>query len=218
MTANTRGGLKPAKLKNLKTGTEYPVMFNPFEYAITKQAQYDKQPRMGKNTPSVEFKSGGAKSVQLTLYFDTSDTRQSVESYTKPLWTLLEVDESAKVPNTEKSSPPKVAFIWGKLEFQAFVMSMTQKFTLFLLDGTPVRCVVTLTLEEGVPPDEAQAQEPGATNTSQQQTPVTATEGERPDNMAAQNGGDPANTRDVMTANNVDNPLNVPRGTNLARP
>jgi hypothetical protein len=36
--------------------------------------------------------------------------------------------------------------------------------------------------------------------------------------MASQNGGSPSDTRAVMSANNVDDPLNVPRGSTLSRP
>lgn len=216
--SQTRSGLTPAKIKNLKTGDEHPVMFNPFEYAITKSVQYTKTPQMGKNMPGFAYQSGGARSLQLTLYFDTSDTLESVETHTKKLWTLVEIDESSTVANTNISSPPQVAFIWEKLEFKAFITQMSQKFTLFTKDGKPIRCVVTMTLEEGVPAPEGEAQEPGATSTTQQNAPATATEGQRPDNVAAQNGGSPNDTRQVMAANNVDNPLRVPRGTTLNRP
>jgi hypothetical protein len=218
MTQNTRGGLKPAKLKNLKTNDEYPVMFNPFEYAISKQNTYQRGNVMGRNAPSYEFTQGGQRSLQLTLYFDTLDKLEPVTKYTEPLWSLMMIDETAVVSETNKSSPPQVAFIWEKLEFKAFVTNMSHKFTLFTADGTPVRCVVTVTLEEGIPADEVPPQESGATSSGQQQTPVTATEGERPDNMAAQNGGSPSDTRAVMSANNVDDPLNVPRGSTLSRP
>lgn len=218
MPNQTRSGLTAAKIKNLKTNDEYPVMFNPFEYAITKSVQYTKTPQMGKNMPGFAYQSGGARSLQLTLYFDTSDTLESVENHTKKLWKLVEVDESAVVANTNMSSPPQIAFIWEKLEFKAFVTQMSQKFTLFTKDGKPIRCVVTMTLEEGVPAPEGQTQEPGATSTTQQNAPVTATAGQRPDNVVAQNGGNPNNTRQVMEANNVNDPLNMPPGTTLNQP
>ena len=217
MSQTTRSGIKAAKLKNLKTNDEITVMFNPFEYAISKQVTYKREAVMGKNVPSYEFQQGGPKSIQLTLYFDTSDTNASVKPLVDKLWKLVEIDESSTVPDTNKSSPPQVAFEWGELYFEAFITNMSQKFTLFTQEGRPLRCVVTVTLEQGLPA-EAAPQDAGATSTTQQQAPVTTTEGERPDNMAAQNGGNPNNTRDMMAANNVDNPLNVPRGSTLNRP
>ncbi len=217
MSQNTRGGLKPAKLKNLKTGAEYSVMFNPFEYAISKQNSYQRGNVMGRNAPSYEFQQGGQRSLQLTLYFDTLDKLEPVTKYTEPLWSLMMIDETTTVSNTNKSSPPQVAFVWEKLEFKAFITNMSHKFTLFTAEGTPVRCVVTMTLEEGIPADEVPAQDAGASSTPQTQTPVTATEGERMDNMAARDGGSPANYRDMAAANNIDNPTNVPRGTNMSR-
>lgn len=217
MSQNTRGGLKPAKLKNLKTGDEYSVMFNPFEYAISKQNSYQRGNVMGRNAPSYEFQQGGQRSLQLTLYFDTLDKLEPVTRYTEPLWSLMMIDESTTVSNTNKSSPPQVAFMWEKLEFKAFITNMSHKFTLFTAEGTPVRCVVTMTLEEGIPADEVPAQDAGASSTPQTQTPVTATEGDRIDNMAARDGGNPSNYRDMAAANNIDNPTNVPRGTNMSR-
>jgi hypothetical protein len=38
--------------------------------------------------------------------------------------------------------------VWGKFVFKGVVESLTQKFTMFLSDGTPVRCEATLKMKK----------------------------------------------------------------------
>jgi Contractile injection system tube protein len=211
----TRGGLNPATLTNLVTNEVVHFMFNPFEYSITKSNSWTPNSVVGLNLPKLQFHEGQAQSLSLTLHFDSQAGGTDVRAYSAPLWTMMMIDTNRRNSESGKSEPPPVKFKWARLEFKAVITSMTEKITLFSETGVPLRCSVDVSLQQyiddsDIPPQVAQ-QSGGAT--AQQTT--TVTEGTRPDHIAAQNGGDPTNQRKIMADNNIDNPLNIPSGTNL---
>jgi hypothetical protein len=217
--AMTRGGLRPAKIINVTGGDQVECMFNPFEYTLSKQNQWEKKPTKGKNTPEVRFKQGGSQVLKLKVYFDTLHAGSDVRAYTDKLWKMMLVDESTRHAQSDKSAPPEVAFEWGRLYFKAVLTNMTQKFTLFDEQGTPLRCEVDLTLEQMIDIDDYGSQSPSIP-TSTQAAPQTAqvTSADRIDTIASQNGLSPDSWRDVAAANNVNNPLQLQPGQNMNIP
>lgn len=211
----TRGGLVSAKIKNVTDGDEVECMFNPFEYTLSKQNQYEKKPSKGSNTPEVRFKQGGSQTLKLKVYFDTLQNGSDVRAYTDKLWKMMQVSDSTRHAQSDKSSPPEVAFEWGRLFFKAALTNMTQKFTLFDANGTPLRCEVDITLEQMVDIDDYGPQSPAAAGASQATTTsTTSTSASRPDTLASS----PDTMRDTMAANNIDNPLRIPPGTPITTP
>jgi hypothetical protein len=212
----TRGGLQPAKMINLANNDEVLCMFNPFEYSIAKQNSWERDTNSGQDAPSLTFQRGGPMRLTLTLYFDTLADGKDVRQYTNKLWQMMMVDKPSEHTQSGKSSPPEVAFSWGRLYFKAVITNMTQKFTLFTPEGTPVRANVNVTLEQSFPAHEFPEQEAGAVSTPAAQA-ITATQGDRIDNLAAQTG-DANNMRALAEQNNIDNPLNIPAGQQLTPP
>lgn len=214
MTSNlTRGGLVAAKLINLVTNEEVKFMFNPYEYAIAKQNQWEKKPIVGQNLPAVTFQQGGAQTLSLTLHFDTQKDGTDVRGHTDQLWKLMMLDTSSENSRSGKSSPPPVAFSWGRLYFKAIITSMTQKFTLFDADGTPLRCEVSVSLEQYLDASEFQAQTTDAGGTTRPSNQIVRS-GDRMDTISNDSTGDP-NYRPVAEQNNVDDPMRVRNGTNI---
>jgi hypothetical protein len=213
--ALTRGGLTAASIVNTANGQRVHCMFNPFEYTLTKTNSFEKKPVKGKNAPKVVFKQGGSQILKLTLHFDTQDTGQDVRDLTDPLWDMMMVNEQKENPRSGKSSPPEVAFQWGKLYFKAYITSLNQKFVLFKGDGTPIRCQVDITLEQFVDVNDYRAPQDEERGGAQPPQQVTATAGDRLDNVAAKDGGDASSYRDVAEKNNIDNPLNMRPGQNM---
>ena len=205
----TKGGLAPATLTNLDTNDIVNFMFNPFEYTLSKGNTWQDKPVTGQNVPYVNFQQGGAIKLKLTLHFDSQSAGTDVRNFTDKLWKMVMINEDKVDAKTGKGQPPPVVFDWGKLHFKAVITSLTQHFTLFTETGIPLRCTVDVDLQQYL--DEA-----GATGTAQAGTvttsaPVTTVQGQRLDNMTA----DPNDQRRVAENNNIDNPLNVPRGTKL---
>lgn len=211
----TQGGLVPAKIVNLVTNEEVRFMFNPYEYTISKSNTWEKKAVTGKNLPRVSFDHGGAPSMSLTLHFDTLKDGKDVRGYTDTLWKMTMLDESTENTRSGKSAPPPVAFEWGRLYFKAIITSMSQKFTLFLADGTPVRCQVDVSLEQFLDENEFQPQIQGQTGGQTAPRTTTVTQGDRMDIIAANTTGDSSNWRTVAENNNIDNPLNIQPGQTL---
>jgi hypothetical protein len=211
----TRGGLQPASVVNLFTNEEVRCMFNPNEYTLTKQNRWQKKPVKGKNVPLVIFQQGGAQTLKLTLHFDTLAEGTDVRDHTDPLWKMMMVDEQSENPRSGKSFPPLVAFRWGKLNFQAVITNLSQKFTLFLDNGTPVRCTVDITLEQLIDVDDYAPQAPDGAVAGAAQQVVTAVAGDRLDAIAAAAGQAAESWREIAEANNIDDPLSIRPGQTL---
>ena len=139
-----------------------PCMFNPSEYAFAKQNTWTQGATKGTNMPLLEFGGGQPTTLTLQLFFDTyagakaggngaarggeMDVRKK---YTEAIWDLMLVDNSLKDPKTHRARPPKVRFQWGKAwSFDAVITGITQRFTLFLADGTPVRATLDVTFQQ----------------------------------------------------------------------
>ena len=205
----TKGNLAQAKLVNLTSGTESPCMFNPSEYTLTKHNAWESKPLKGKNVPQVTFTQGGSQVLKLTLYFDSQAENTDVRLHTDPLWDMMMVTEQEKNARSNKSQPPGVAFEWGKLYFKAVLTDITQKFTLFNEQGTPIRCQVDISLEQMIDADEGKGSGGGGA------TVVAMIAGQRLDNVApaSSSSSSAPSTRQVAADNNINNPLRVPSGT-----
>jgi hypothetical protein len=135
-------------------------LFNPRELTFTKQNAWEEGKGDGANIPPIKWGAGKAATLTLELHFDTSfpedqkgnalQKREDVrDRYTNVLWSLMLVQEKLKDKSHPKGRPPIVNFVWGSTRsFDAVITSMTQKFTLFDYDGTPLRAVVNLTLQQ----------------------------------------------------------------------
>lgn len=223
----TRGELQPAKLIRIEGNANKDVvycMFNPHEYTLTKQNQWQDQAVRGKNTGSPNFVKGGSQSLKLTLYFDTSlQGNTDVRDTTDKLWEMMKVvPDKKKGKESDKGLPPEVAFEWGRFYFRAVLTNMSQKYTLFTNAGVPIRCQVDITLEQKI--DREDRLKPGSDPVVSVEMPEQKQNvaGDRPDNIAA--GGDSERAeslaprviaeamRKMAEANNIDNPLNIPSG------
>jgi contractile injection system tube protein len=209
----TKGGLSPATITNLLSNEVVKFMFNPYEYTISKQNTWQDKPVIGQNLPKVTFQQGGAETLSLTLHFDSQESGGDVRVFTEPLWKMMMIDAQSKNASSGKGEPPPVMFEWGKLHFKAIITNMSQKFLLFNENGVPLRCTVEVSLRQYLDDADIAPQTVGQTGTGATTTTATAVQGQRLDNIAAANGG--GNPRQIAEANNIDNPLNVPPGTQL---
>lgn len=211
---STRGGLKPAKLKNLKnTSKVVNFMFNPAEVEFIKENNWTAQDSAGQDVPRYAFQHGNAQTLKLVLHFDTLDTGVDVRRTTVDLWDMMKVDSTLH-------NPPPVAFEWGKIYFKAIIKSLREKFTLFDAEGTPLRCECTVDLIQYVEEsDTPRTIEYGGVNPAS----VIAIEGSRLDLIAAGMVGTimAAQTvaqavRTVAEVNGIDNPLAIPNGLEIS--
>lgn len=210
----TRGGLVPAQLINETDGGAVNCHFNPYEYTLTKKNSWEKKPVKGKNLPQIRFKQGNPTTLKLRLYFDTLDSNEPVSKATEPLWKMMMVTETNKHQQSDKSAPPEVAFEWGTFRFLGVIVSLSEKFTLFDERGVPKRCEINITMEE-IEKDFNRHITPSATPAPRA---VRMMGGDRIDNVAASGTNSSSNMREIAEANNLDNPLRIPAGSNLNLP
>jgi nucleoid-associated protein YgaU len=213
----TRGGLEPAVIINKNTGAQVACMFNPYEYALSKTNDYELAKTKGRNIPNVRFKQGGASTLTLRLLFDTYAEQTDVRGYTDTLWQMMMVDEDQANQRTGKGEPPHCIFRWGRFEFEAVITQMTQKMTLFLKDGTPVRTEVELSLQQVLDETAHAKQNPTSGGGVAPKTRLLDA-GDRLDLIAWEEYGDCALWRKIAAANDVLDPLRLPVGRVLAIP
>lgn len=222
MAANTRGNLTAAQIcevnKNGKKqgGLVVPCMFNPYEYRITKTNQFSQKPKNDSDTTQAEFQSAGPQTLMLSLYFDTYETGQDVSKITRQLWQFMLTKTQKNSKKGKKVPPPQVAFEWGVFFFVAFITSMTQTFTLFNKDGTPVRAKVDVTFTQYVDVDDYPPQAARGGTFYEQAWRVTA--GERLDIIAGEVYDDPQKWRLIAERNHITNPLALRPGQMLQIP
>ena len=91
-------------------------------------------------------------SLSVTLQFDTYEERTNVrdkwvrkiEKLTLMTGDLPKDGTKASKSDKQKFRPPTILFIWGRFSFKGVVESLSQKYTMFLSDGTPVRAECAL--------------------------------------------------------------------------
>lgn len=138
-------------------GQPFEVLFNPAEYSIEKGNTFQSTSLPGLATPVTQFVTGNADTLSMDLYFDTYAKssrhgtvvqKEDVRNYTRKISNLMEIDP-------QLHAPPICEFTWGPplgtpegIQFAGIIEKVSQKFTYFLDDGTPVRATLNVTFKE----------------------------------------------------------------------
>jgi hypothetical protein len=222
--ANTRGNLVPAKIyevdktgKTVGGGISVDCMFNPFEYTVTKSNTYEEKPKNAGDVPAGEFFKSGSQTLKLALVFDTYEAGEDVSKTTRTLWKFMMTKGKAGARQNEKISPPQAAFDWGVFKFVAYITNMTQKFTLFKPDGTPVRAKVDVTFTQYVDTEDYKNQNPTSGGGPIERV-WRVIAGDRLDTIAAEVYQDSTKWRLIADHNHIDNPLALKPGQLLNIP
>jgi len=209
--------LKKAVIKNLSTNVEVTCMFNPYEYTLTKQNQYENDNQVkGINVPKVKFRQGGAEQLKLQLFFDTYGTGDDVRQHTKGLWDMMLVT-SDKMEGSHKSEPPHVEFCWGKFSFEAVITNVSQKFTLFDKEGVPKRTTVDVSFQQVTDKMDHHGQNPTSGGGPPLRVHIVQA-GDRLDLLAAKLYSDATLWRRIAHENGLYHPLHLREGQTLVIP
>lgn len=143
------GPLEKAALLPLpgESGERVEFMFNPMllTFARTVKWQSEQGNRGNSALPKVNF--SGVDPFKLTLsqvVFDTYERRECViEQYIKKL------KKAVESPDGQNKRPPVYWLVWGQRKsFPCVMTTLSYKLDMFLPDGTPVRALVDMTLQE----------------------------------------------------------------------
>ncbi|MCP4372198.1 MAG: peptidoglycan-binding protein, partial [Deltaproteobacteria bacterium] len=138
-----------AEIINLTAQESVACQFNPNEYTLMKQNKWTAKPKKGMNVGKTDFGGGQPATLKLKLFFDTTESGGDVRSQTNRLWDMMLVDQSTTDAKSKKGEPPQCRFQWGKGDFfTAVIKKISQKFTMFLEDGTPVRATLDVTFQQ----------------------------------------------------------------------
>jgi hypothetical protein len=127
-------------------------MFNPSELKFSRSVNIEQSE--GSRTKSGQNKTSfkHPNPYQLTIsniILDTYENSQGKQSVLEPLKPFTDAVAYVKEGKAKAKRPPIYLFSWGtNVYLRCFVKSCNFRLTMFLSDGTPVRAVVDLTLEQ----------------------------------------------------------------------
>lgn len=215
--------LEKLKIKNLDNNTKFDVLFNPTEYTIEDSSTWQDFKKPG-NNPELQYLGGARKKLSMELFCDTYEQQTDVRLETGKIARLL-------VPTTNQGNhgkrPPKVQLSWGRADPDSYfgifplvwvLEKLTQNFTLFMDDGTPVRAKLTVAFKEFViPGDEIKRK---SKRQSYPMQTYTVKSGETLSGIAASLWKDPSKWRIIAKheGNQIVNPRMIEPGQTLIIP
>lgn len=138
--------LAKARITVEHTGQTIEVMFNPEEYSLNKDNNFASQAIPGLSSPILQFVNGNLRTLEMELFFDTTDTRTDVRTQTQKVVDLLKIDP-------DLHAPPVLRVAWGSLQLRCVLARANQKFLKFLEDGRPTRARITVSFSEFIDPE-----------------------------------------------------------------
>ena len=148
--------MEKALITNCVTMDKIPVLWNPEEYTLNKDINYAQAAEMGLSGPITQFVNGNMSTLEMELLVDSYEAHE--EGATKVAAKSDVRDLTAKITNlmainSDTHAPPLLMFTWGKLSFQCLLARVSQRFIMFLPDGTPVRARLNVTFNEYLDPE-----------------------------------------------------------------
>ncbi|GAB6897078.1 CIS tube protein [Kineosporia succinea] len=203
-----------------ETGANIPCLFNPSELAISRTNQWRSAARTGRDVPTLEYAGAESGTMSFEVFFDTTDTGETVTTHTGALIGLMDVNTG--LPGSDQATgrlrPPTVSFHWGSFKsFEAVVTSLDVKLVHFSSTGVPLRARVQVELLQ-YRKDTAFGPQNPTSGTPWPHTVHQVSPGETLDRIAARYYGDATAWRLIAEANNIHDPLAVRVGATLAIP
>jgi hypothetical protein len=185
------------------------ALFNPTQYSVNKSNSIAETAIPGLEAPILHYVHGNVRTLDMDLFFDTYEKGTNVSDETNKIYDLLNI-----IPSTH--APPICKIEWGGFEFQGVLEHANGKFTLFLADGTPVRATLSVSFKEYLAIDVLVRERPRE-SADHRKTRVVRS-GDRIDNIADEEYGDPENWRPIADANDLDDPSRLEPGFILLIP
>lgn len=199
-----------------ESGGDIGVMFNPSEYSLSTSVNYSSVSVPGLDSPITQYISGSQDTLTIQLMFSTYEPpaydpsqkkvvpvkdsdMTDVTALTEKIYNLTKTDSSL-------NRPPVCTFKWGSLQFRGVVTDVTQKFTMFLQSGKPVRAAVDVTFKSV--PDASKLTKSDTFGGSRNTKIRSVDESTSLWQIAFEECGDADKWKSLASANNIVNPLN----------
>ncbi|MET9256810.1 LysM peptidoglycan-binding domain-containing protein [Streptomyces sp. NPDC048182] len=210
----------PASVGAKPGGTlaQLSLQFNPASLQLSKSTEWRRSPsRMAGQSALPEFVGSGPRRLSLEVFMDATATHDnSVEQAVEKLMKAC-VPTQASL-GRKKPASPWVRFEWGTARttsFDGVLSDLSVSYTLFDVDGRPLRATCSLSIEE------ASVDPPGQNPTSGARTARsthTVVAGDSLAMLAWREYGDATAWRAIAEANRIDDPLALVPGTELVVP
>ena len=202
-------GLTKARITVENTGQRIDVQFNPEEYSLNKDNNFASQAIPGLSSPLLQFVHGNVRTLDMELFFDTTQDRTDVRDQSQKVVDLLKID-------SDLHAPPVLLVAWASLQLRCVLVRANQKYTRFLEDGTPVRARVTVSFNEFIDADHEAKEVNRQTADFTKVYVVNA--GDTLAGIAVKFYNDPLTWRPIAIANNIDDPRDIAPGQELSLP
>ncbi|KOV65532.1 LysM peptidoglycan-binding domain-containing protein [Streptomyces sp. MMG1121] len=194
------------------------LQFNPNSLQLRKTTEWRRTPsRMAGESALPEFVGSGPRELSLEVFLDSTSTHDnSVEQAVEKLMKGC-VPTPASLAR-KKPASPWVRFEWGKARttsFDGVLSSLSVTYSLFDVDGKPLRATCSLSIEE------ASVDPPGQNPTSGARTARsthTVVAGDSLALLSWREYGDATAWRVIAEANGIDDPMALTPGTELVVP
>src|SRR3954464_9297619 len=103
--------LAKARITAEHNGKFFDVMFNPEEYSLNKDNNFASQSIPGLSSPILQFVAGNLRTLEMELFFDTSDKRSDVRDETQKVTDLMKIDR-------DLHAPPVLQVSWASLQLR----------------------------------------------------------------------------------------------------
>ncbi len=212
--------LEKAIITNTVTGQQIPVQFNPEEYSLNRDINYAQAAVPGLSAPLLQFVNGNLQTLDMELFLDSYEEHKvgsrlvnAAQSDVRDL-----VHQVTDLMNIQPSThaPPVLLFTWGALAFTCVLAKASQRYVMFLPNGTPVRARLNVSFSEYRNIDlEAKEVKRETSDYSKRHVVI---EGETLSSIAAAEYGDPRMWRVVAVANRLQDARHLPVGRRLRLP
>jgi hypothetical protein len=213
MEPPAKSGAKPgARLATVK------FQFNPNKLALSKSVEWRRKPaRMAGQASLPEFVGSGPRSLSLDVFLDaTAEHDNSVEERVEKLMIAC-VPTKASL-RKKKPASPWVRFEWGtakSVSFDGVLSSLSVDYSLFDVDGKPLRATCSLAIEEAGTGTPGQNPTSGSREARRTHRVVA---GDSLPQLAWREYGDATAWRVIAEANDIDDPMVLVPGMELLVP
>ncbi|MFE7133877.1 LysM peptidoglycan-binding domain-containing protein [Streptomyces sp. NPDC057638] len=194
------------------------LQFNPNTLSMSKSTEWRRTPsRMAGQSALPEFVGSGPRSLSLQVFLDaTAKHDNSVERAVEQLMRAC-VPTPASLARKAPASP-WVRFDWGSAKttsFDGVLSQLSVTYTLFDVDGKPLRATCDLSIEEAAVDPPGQNPTSGSYDARRTHRVVA---GDSLPLLAWKEYGDPTLWRTIAEANGIDDPMVLAPGQELIVP
>ena len=186
-----------------------PVMFNPPDYQMTRTSRFAELKVPGLPGSVLQYVGSDAQTLNMELFFDTTDTGIDVRTRTEAIVNLTAIQSLTQ-------APPRLLLLWGSLIFPCVLTSVKQHYEYFNSLGMPLRARLSVEFKGNDKLEALIAQVP--LPQIDQAVRYAAKSGDTLQSIAATQLNDPGKWRLIARNNGIDNPRAIGQGLRLSIP